>query len=181
MTTFLSISCVVLLAALAVTLLALYNTRREVTDLQEQLKAVVDEANRRLTEAVVPKPGIQEIAEKQPDTPAPTKNEAATHPLYLARCDEQGRFVRVTEQFEPGNSIFSLIATGKNGTFTLIDRDDVRTHALMMPTHNLGRACSGVDLTALSPASRITTIEPGKATYHDGNWLVSSPARLSLD
>ena len=64
--------------------------------------------------------------------------------LFLTKPDANDYFIRTTEVVEIGNSIFELSTNdGVTGTFKVIDNPEVHQFALMMPTENLVRACTG--------------------------------------
>lgn len=104
-----------------------------------------------------------------------TKAEAVKteRTYYLSKPDENDCFVRASEQFELGNSLFVLTTTdGLHGTFQVIDNRDVHRFALMMPTENLTRACSGNAIQMSAGMSRIVTDRPGEAQLDNGQWRV---------
>lgn len=100
--------------------------------------------------------------------------------LFLTRPDERGVFMGVSRDFEPGNSIFELTTPdGRTGSFKVIDDAEVHHLALMMPTENLTRACTGDNIQVSGGMRRIVTEAPGKAVCENGTWRVSEMARIS--
>lgn len=100
--------------------------------------------------------------------------------LFLTRPDERGVFLGVSRDFEPGNSIFELTTPdGRTGSFKVIDDAEVHHLALMMPTENLTRACTGDNIQVSGGMRRIVTEAPGKAVCENGAWRVTEMARIS--
>lgn len=107
--------------------------------------------------------------------PAPRKPVAKPRPrtLYLSKPDENECFIRATEEFELGNSIFVLNTTdGIHGEFSVIENRDVHRFALMMPGENLTRACSGNAIQMSAGMTRIITDREGEALFENGQWHV---------
>lgn len=97
--------------------------------------------------------------------------------LYLAKPDAKDCFTRATEHFELGNSLFMLTtADGTRGTFVVIDNADAQRFALMMPTENLTRACTGTGIQVSTGKTAIVTDAPGEATYDNGVWRITRKA-----
>lgn len=125
--------------------------------------------------------------EPKPVEPAETKpivEKAAPQPrrLYLSRPDDNQCFTRATEQFERGNSLFLLTTDdGKNGTFTIINDPDVHQMALMMPTQNLTRACSGNAIQTSVGKTRVVTDREGKAVLENGLWHITLKAIIHYE
>ena len=135
---------------------------REVEELKEQLR------QKRVEPAVKMAPKPQVEREKFPKR------------LFLTRPDERGVFMGVSRDFEPGNSIFELTTPdGRTGSFKVIDDAEVHHLALMMPTENLTRACTGDNIQVSGGMRRIVTEAPGKAVCENGTWRVSEMARIS--
>lgn len=114
---------------------------------------------------------------RQHDDEPPMNNERKQQPAarsyYLSKPDENDCFNRVSDEFELGNSLFVLTTTdGIHGTYQVIDNRDVHRFALMMPTENLTRACSGNAIQMSAGMSRIVTDRPGEAQYDNGQWRV---------
>ena len=92
--------------------------------------------------------------------------------LFMNKPDEDDNFTRVSDTFEPGNSIYVLTTfDGKHGTFEVIDKPEVHRFALMMPAENLIRACSG-NAIQIPNGTRIVTDRPGEAEFTDGLWHI---------
>ena len=92
--------------------------------------------------------------------------------LFMSRPDENDDFTRVSDTFEPGNSVYVLTTfDGTHGTFEIIDKPEVHRFALMMPAENLIRACSG-NAIQIPSGTRIVTDRPGEAEFIDGRWHV---------
>ena len=110
---------------------------------------------------------------EQPPVRQQRQEQAVTHTYYLSKPDENDCFNRASEQFELGNSLFVLTTTdGVNGTFQVIDNRDVHRFALMMPTENLTRACSGNAIQMSAGMTRIVTDRPGEAVLDNGQWRI---------
>ena len=134
----------------------------------EALKSELKQAQR------VPSPAVA-VAHK----PQPAREQFPKR-LYLTRPDERGMFMGVSRDFEPGNSIFELTTPdGRTGTFKVIDDAEVHHLALMMPTENLTRACTGDNIQVSGGMRRIVTEAPGKAVCENGAWRVTEMARIS--
>ena len=92
--------------------------------------------------------------------------------LFMSKPDENDDFTRVSDEFEPGNSIYVLTTfDGQHGTFEVIDKPEVHRFALMMPAENLIRACSG-NAIQIPSGTRIITDRAGEAEFIDGKWHV---------
>lgn len=150
------------------------NMQQLANDVSQHVKALLQrvgniEANQR-----VMKPRQVERARvEQPAQPEHRQTEATPLTYYLSKPDENDCFNRVSEQFELGNSLFVLTTTdGVNGTFQVIDNRDVHRFALMMPTENLTRACSGNAIQMSAGMSRIVTDRPGEAVFDNGQWRI---------
>ena len=92
--------------------------------------------------------------------------------LFMSKPDDNDDFTRVSDTFEPGNSIYVLTTfDGQHGTFEVIDKPEVHRFALMMPAENLIRACSG-NTIQIPSGSRIITDRAGEAEFIDGRWHV---------
>ena len=92
--------------------------------------------------------------------------------LFTSKPDENDDFTRVSDTFEPGNSIYVLTTfDGQHGKFEVIDKPEVHTFALMMPAENLIRAWSG-NAIQIPSGTRIVTDRPGEAEFIDGKWHV---------
>ena len=92
--------------------------------------------------------------------------------LFMSKPDENDDFTRVSDEFEPGNSIYVLTTfDGQHGNFEVIDKPEVHRFALMMPAENLIRACSG-NAIQIPSGTRIITDRAGEAEFIDGKWHV---------
>ena len=101
-----------------------------------------------------------------------TEEEGDVMNLFMSKPDENDDFTRVSDTFEPGNSIYVLTTfDGQHGTFEVIDKPEVHNFALMMPAENLIRACSG-NAIQIPSGSRIITDRAGEAEFVDGRWHV---------
>ncbi|MDY6301589.1 MAG: hypothetical protein SPL96_06825 [Bacteroidales bacterium] len=101
-----------------------------------------------------------------------TEEEGDVMNLFMSKPDENDDFTRVSDTFEPGNSIYVLTTfDGQHGTFEVIDKPEVHRFALMMPAENLIRACSG-NAIQIPSGSRIITDRAGEAEFVDGRWHV---------
>lgn len=173
--------------------------RREVADMQETYNKALEQTNndmRRLAEESAREVNAlrMQVARMAAATPAratvvkePQHQRSAQQPpqpsgpqtFYLAKPDAEGVFTRVSTAFELGNSLFLLTtADGVRGTFTVIDNADVHRFALMMPTDNLTRACSGEGIQLSAGRERIVTDAPGEAVMENGSWHVVRKALI---
>ena len=114
-----------------------------------------------------------EAAEQTDEAPqAVTEEEGEVMNLFMSKPDENDDFTRVSDTFEPGNSIYVLTTfDGQHGTFEVIDKPEVHRFALMMPAENLIRACSG-NAIQIPSGTRIITDRAGEAEFIDGKWHV---------
>lgn len=123
-----------------------------------------------------------------PAAPVPSSRPQDSHhkkqpqKLYLTRPDRRGYFMAASAQFERGNSIYELItADGVNGTFQVIDNDEVHQLALMMPTENITGACTGSNIQMSGGARRIVTEAPGTARKENGQWRIVTMATIHYE
>ena len=119
---------------------------------------------------------LQEIDNDDIEDEAPAEaidtEEGEVMNLFMCKPDENDDFVRVSDTFEPGNSIYVLTTfDGTHGTFEVIDKPEVHRFALMMPAENLIRACSG-NAIQIPSGTRIVTERPGEAEFIDGKWHI---------
>ena len=119
---------------------------------------------------------LQEIDNEDIEDEAPAEaidtEEGEVMNLFMCKPDENDDFVRVSDTFEPGNSIYVLTTfDGTHGTFEVIDKPEVHRFALMMPAENLIRACSG-NAIQIPSGTRIVTERPGEAEFIDGKWHI---------
>lgn len=125
-------------------------------------------------------PTQQQAAQQAPAPAQPQEPEEQL--LYLARADEDDVFVHVSKRLEPGNSVFALRTTdGKRGKFSVIDDAAVHRFALMMPSENLMRACSGENIQVAIGRTRIITDRSGEAVFEDGQWRVAQKAIIHYE
>ena len=105
-----------------------------------------------------------------------------TKRLYLTKPDANDYFIRTTEVVEIGNSIFELSTNdGVTGTFKVIDNPEVHQFALMMPTENLVRACTGKGIQISNGKTRIVTDREGTARLENGRWHVAVKAIIHYE
>ncbi|MBR5102362.1 MAG: hypothetical protein IK092_04500 [Muribaculaceae bacterium] len=184
-----------LLLALCAMMLALLSWR-EVGRVRKVLQAEIDNlksgVNRNSTnvETVMTelRQRVNDISKQQQRPSAqqvvsnPLKTERQPVKLYLSKPDENGRFVSASATFEPGNSIYILDSPdGLKGTFEVIDDKEVHNLAMMMPTENLTRACTGKDIQVSGGMNRIVTDEPGTAVLDKGSWRVTRQAHIHYE
>jgi hypothetical protein len=114
-----------------------------------------------------------EAAEQTNEVPqAVTEEEGEVMNLFMSKPDENDDFTRVSDTFEPGNSVYVLTTfDGQHGTFEVIDKPEVHRFALMMPAENLIRACSG-NAIQIPSGTRIVTDRAGEAEFIDGKWHI---------
>ena len=102
--------------------------------------------------------------------------------LFLTKPDANDYFIRTTEVVEIGNSIFELSTNdGVTGTFKVIDNSEVHQFALMMPTENLVRACTGKGIQISNGKTRIVTDREGTARLENGRWHVAVKAIIHYE
>ena len=102
--------------------------------------------------------------------------------LFLTKPDANDYFIRTTEVVEIGNSIFELSTNdGVTGTFKVIDNPEVHQFALMMPTENLVRACTGKGIQISNGKTRIVTDREGTARLENGRWHVAVKAIIHYE
>lgn len=170
-----------LTAALAGVVVIWLQSRHEVAELQEQLNAAIEflskeRGNAAAQPASTAQPAPSAATQQAPAAP---QHEPSPRRLFLSRADDKGRFLKATEQFELGNSLYELTTTdGHHGTFTLIDNAEVQQFALLMPTQNLGRACTGIDWRNLTPSAHLLTTQTGQAALNGTCWQVTTPCQL---
>ena len=102
--------------------------------------------------------------------------------LFLTKPDANDYFIRTTEVVEIGNSVFELTTNdGITGTFKVIDNPEVHQFALMMPTENLVRACTGKGIQISNGKTRIVTYREGTARLENGRWHVAVKAIIHYE
>ena len=156
------------------------------TDAADQMKALsirlTGKQPRNLQEA----PAIDEPIDEEPqqdvvESVAPVEDvqdqeeveeEGEVMNLFMSKPDENDDFTRVSDDLEPGNSIYVLTTfDGQHGTFEVIDKPEVHRFALMMPAENLLRACSG-NAIQIPNGNRIVTDRSGEAEFINGKWHI---------
>ena len=102
--------------------------------------------------------------------------------LFLTKPDSNDYFIRATNEIEVGNSIYELCTfDGITGTYRVIDNPDVHHFALMMPTENLMRACTGNGIKLSNGKTRIVTDRDGTARCENGRWHVAVKAIIHYE
>ena len=113
--------------------------------------------------------------------PKPEKKAGASK-IFLSRPDDKGVFLAASTHIEPGNSIFVLTtADGTTGTFAVINDAGVHQLALMMPTENLTRACTGHNIQISAGKTRIVTDAPGRAVKEGRQWKIVQQATIHYE
>ena len=69
----------------------------------------------------------------------------------------------------------------KTENFIVIDDDEVNRLALMMPTENLTRACTGNNIQVSGGMHRIVTDTAGRAVLDNGRWRIVTPAKIHYE
>ena len=150
------------------------NMQQLANDVSQHVKALLQRVGNIEANQQVMKP--RQVARKDPMAPErpPRRDEQpAKKTYYLSKPDDNDCFNRVSDQFELGNSLFVLTtADGIHGTYQVIDNRDVHRFALMMPSENLTRACSGNAIQMSAGMTRIITDRPGEALFENGQWRV---------
>ena len=139
---------------------------RQAVEAQDAQTAVQAEDNDQEVAPLADDQAVAHIQDEEGDEDGDTVN------LFMSKPDDNDNFTRVSDEFEPGNSIYVLTTfDGKTGTFEVIDKPEVHRFALMMPAENLIRACSG-NAIQIPNGSRIITDRAGEAEFIDGKWHV---------
>lgn len=113
--------------------------------------------------------------------PKPEKKAGASK-IFLSRPNDKGVFLAASTHIEPGNSIFVLTtAGGTTGTFAVINDAGVHQLALMMPTENLTRACTGHNIQISAGKTRIVTDAPGRAVKEGRQWKIVQQATIHYE
>ena len=124
----------------------------------------------------------QSVPQQKPKAAAPQKPKAVPTEFFVSRADEGGFFSSVSSRMEPGNSIFRLsTADGVNATFEVICDAGVHQLALMMPTENLTRACTGENIQISAGKTRIVCDAPGTAKKEGNRWRIVKPAVIHYE
>ncbi|MDD6900963.1 MAG: hypothetical protein PUE25_03945 [bacterium] len=143
--------------------------------LSAQLVQVEERISRREATQSVP-------TQPTPKAAAPQKPKAMPTEFFVSRADEGGFFSSVSSRMEPGNSIFRLsTADGVNATFEVICDAGVHQLALMMPTENLTRACTGENIQISAGKTRIVCDAPGTAKKEGNRWRIVKPAVIHYE
>ena len=143
--------------------------------LSAQLAQVEERLSRRVATQSVP-------TQPTPKAAPPQKPKAMPTEFFVSRADEGGFFSSVSSRMEPGNSIFRLsTADGVNATFEVICDAGVHQLALMMPTENLTRACTGENIQISAGKTRIVCDAPGTAKKEGNRWRIVKPAVIHYE
>ena len=143
--------------------------------LSAQLAQVEERFSQRVATQSVP-------TQPTPKAAAPQKPKAVPTEFFVSRADEGGFFSSVSSRMEPGNSIFRLsTADGVNATFEVICDAGVHQLALMMPTENLTRACTGENIQISAGKTRIVCDAPGTAKKEGNRWRIVKPAVIHYE
>ena len=143
--------------------------------LSAQLVQVEERISRRVATPSVP-------TQQKPKAAPPQKPKAVPSEFFVSRADEGGFFSSVSSRMEPGNSIFRLsTADGVNATFEVICDAGVHQLALMMPTENLTRACTGENIQISAGKTRIVCDAPGTAKKEGNRWRIVKPAVIHYE
>ncbi len=137
----------------------------------EEPEQIVEEKPEEVEEEVVVADEV-EVEPQQEAAEPQAEEEGEVMNLFMSKPDENDDFTRVSDELEPGNSIYVLTTfDGIHGKFEVIDRPEVHRFALMMPAENLIRACSG-NAIQIPSGTHIVTERPGEAEFIDGKWHV---------
>ena len=143
--------------------------------LSAQLVQVEERLNQRVATQSVP-------TQPKPKAAASQKPKAMPTEFFVSRPDDGGFFSSVSSRMEPGNSIFRLsTADGVNATFEVICDAGVHQLALMMPTENLTRACTGENIQISAGKTRIVCDAPGTAKKEGNRWRIVKPAVIHYE
>ena len=157
---------------------ALKQRNEEVGQHLKSLSAQLVQVEERISRRVA----TQSVPQQKPKAAAPQKPKAMPTEFFVSRADEGGFFSSVSSRMEPGNSIFRLsTADGVNATFEVICDAGVHQLALMMPTENLTRACTGENIQISAGKTRIVCDAPGTAKKEGNRWRIVKPAVIHYD
>ena len=157
---------------------ALKQRNEEVGQHLKALSAQLAQVEERLSQ----REATQSVPQQKPKAAAPQKPKAMTTEFFVSRADEGGFFSSVSSRMEPGNSIFRLsTADGVNATFEVICDAGVHQLALMMPTENLTRACTGENIQISAGKTRIVCDAPGTAKKEGNRWRIVKPAVIHYE
>ena len=157
---------------------ALKQRNEEVEQHLKSLSAQLAQVEERLSQRVA----TQSVPQQKPKAAPPQKPKAMPTEFFVSRADEGGFFSSVSSRMEPGNSIFRLsTADGVNATFEVICDAGVHQLALMMPTENLTRACTGENIQISAGKTRIVCDAPGTAKKEGNRWRIVKPAVIHYE
>ena len=157
---------------------ALKQRNEEVGQHLKSLSAQLAQVEERLSQRVA----TQSVPQQKPKAAPPQKPKAIPTDFFVSRADEGGFFSSVSSRMEPGNSIFRLsTADGVNATFEVICDAGVHQLALMMPTENLTRACTGENIQISAGKTRIVCDAPGTAKKEGNRWRIVKPAVIHYE
>ena len=157
---------------------ALKQRNEEVSQHLKSLSAQLAQVEERINQRVA----TQSVPQQKPKAAPPQKPKAMTTEFFVSRADEGGFFSSVSSRMEPGNSIFRLsTADGVNATFEVICDAGVHQLALMMPTENLTRACTGENIQISAGKTRIVCDAPGTAKKEGNRWRIVKPAVIHYE
>ena len=157
---------------------ALKQRNEEVSQHLKSLSAQLVQVEERLSR----REATQSVPQQKPKAAAPQKPKAMPTEFFVSRADEGGFFSSVSSRMEPGNSIFRLsTADGVNATFEVICDAGVHQLALMMPTENLTRACTGENIQISAGKTRIVCDAPGTAKKEGNRWRIVKPAVIHYE
>ena len=157
---------------------ALKQRNEEVGQHLKSLSAQLAQVEERLSQRVA----TQSVPQQKPKAAPPQKPKAMPTEFFVSRADEGGFFSSVSSRMEPGNSIFRLsTADGVNATFEVICDAGVHQLALMMPTENLTRACTGENIQISAGKTRIVCDAPGTAKKEGNRWRIVKPAVIHYE
>lgn len=157
---------------------ALKQRNEEVGQHLKALSAQLAQVEERLSQ----REDTQSVPQQKPKAAAPQKPKAMPTEFFVSRPDEGGFFSSVSSRMEPGNSIFRLsTADGVNATFEVICDAGVHQLALMMPTENLTRACTGENIQISAGKTRIVCDAPGTAKKEGNRWRIVKPAVIHYE
>ena len=157
---------------------ALKQRNEEVGQHLKSLSAQLAQVEERINQRVATQP----VPQQKPKVAPPQKPKAVPTEFFVSRADEGGFFSSVSSRMEPGNSIFRLsTADGVNATFEVICDAGVHQLALMMPTENLTRACTGENIQISAGKTRIVCDAPGTAKKEGNRWRIVKPAVIHYE
>ena len=157
---------------------ALKQRNEEVGQHLKSLSAQLAQVEERLSQ----REATQSVPQQKPKAAPPQKPKAMPTEFFVSRADEGGFFSSVSSRMEPGNSIFRLsTADGVNATFEVICDAGVHQLALMMPTENLTRACTGENIQISAGKTRIVCDAPGTAKKEGNRWRIVKPAVIHYE